>query len=98
MKTKAVLLCLCFLVVGCATAQPTLENLMESSYSVGCTEARLNEASSQPAKLSPQNDAQIRGIIKLCEERAKQFNPNQTGIYDPSMRLYYAKPIQREVR
>lgn len=93
MKTIA-FLCLCFLVGGCATAQPSLENLMESSYYVGCAEARLRYASS-PLQ---QHDAQVRGIIKLCQDRSKKFNPLQTGIYDPSMRLYYAKPIQREVR
>jgi len=79
---KAVLLLL--LLPGCAT-QPTLEDLMRTSYEVGCAEARLKYIKGA----LQDHEAQTAGVIELCKDRSKTFDLHQVGIYDNAMSIVY---------
>jgi|GEM_PF-5632649 len=96
MKTIA-FLCLCFLAMGCATAHPTLEDLMRGSYEHGCVESQAHtELTNQ--NINPKDSSQSATLVQFCQDAARSFKPEEVQTYDPSMRLYYSKPVQREVR
>lgn len=74
-------LALLVLFTGCATARPTLEDLMRTSYDIGCGEARLVHD-----PLVGHEDG-VKKILRECEEKAKKFDLHQTGIYQDGMEL-----------
>ena len=82
-----IVLCLGLLVVGCATTQPTLEDLMRESYDVGCKEGRFTAI----VPFDNSNADKIQEAIAVCHERSMSFRPEQVGIYDNEMKIYHHK-------
>jgi hypothetical protein len=87
-------LILALLFTGCATQQVTLDNLMRASYLIGCGEARLKYIQTDG---KPHN-AQVDGIINLCEEQAKKFDLRKTGLYQDDMEIFVRRNEPRERR
>ena len=74
-----------FIVVftqGCSTQQITLDQLMRTSYDIGCEERGMVD-------FEPLNHFQKENLAKDCEKKAKEFDLHQTGIYRDDMEVYY---------
>ncbi len=83
---KYLFLTVLLFIMSCSGKPTTIEDLMRSSYYVGCGEYGLK---SFGPDVYGDFSQQVRSVLKECKNRSEKFDLRQIGIYDDRMRIYY---------